>query len=152
MTPVTLVDEVILEVAVDLLGEPLLGHAELLAGAEQAHLGRVLVEHHGVEFPALVVADQVVSGVARLDLAAPDILVLLQGLAQGKDDLAVGEAIQRQALLLHPLHGANLLLLLFRQLGKVQVQHGEFPENHKDIKMLTHKYDQMFTSTQCHWQ
>ena len=150
--PVTLVDEDILEVTVGLLGEPLLGHAELLAGAKQAHLGRVLVKHHGVEFPALVVADQVVSGVARLDHAAPDVFVLLQGLVQGKDDLAVGEAIQEQALLLHPLHGANLLLLLLGRLSKVQVQHGDSPENHKCNKMLTHKYDQMFTSTRCHWQ
>ena len=40
--PVPLVDEVILEVAVDLPGQPLLRHAELRAGTEQAHLGRVL--------------------------------------------------------------------------------------------------------------
>ena len=34
----------------------------------------------------------------------PDILVLLEGLVEGKDDLAVGETVQGHTLLLHPLH------------------------------------------------
>jgi hypothetical protein len=34
----------------------------------------------------------------------PDVLVLLQRLVEGKDDLAVGETVQGDTLLLHPLH------------------------------------------------
>ena len=71
-----------------------------------------LIEHHRVEVPALIVPDEVVRAVARLHRAAPDVLVLLQRLVEGEDDLAVGEAVEGQALLLHSLHCAYLLVLL----------------------------------------
>ena len=53
--------------------------------------------------------------------------MLLQSLVQSKDDLAVGETVEGEALLLHPLHGPDLLVLLLGQLGEVEVQHGEAP-------------------------
>ena len=49
----------------------------------------------------------------------------LECLVESKDDLAVGETIEREALLLHPLHRPDLLLLLLGQLGQVEVEHRE---------------------------
>ena len=44
---------------------------------------------------------------------------------EGCVNLRVAKPIERQALLLHPLHGADLLLLALGELGQVQVQDGE---------------------------
>ena len=91
------------------------------------NLGSVLVEHDGVEVAALVVLDEVVRGVAGLHAAVPHVLVLLQRLVQREDDLAVGETVEGQTLLLHALHRADLLLLVLGELGEVEVEHGEAP-------------------------
>ena len=55
---VSLVNQMILEVAVNLRGQLLLRHVEPVPGGEEGDLGSVLVEHHRVEVPTLVVLDQ----------------------------------------------------------------------------------------------
>ena len=61
--------------------------------------------------------------------ALPDVLVLLQSLIEGKDDLAIGETIEGKALLLYSLNCSDLLLLLLRQLCKIEIKYGEASTN-----------------------
>ena len=55
--------------------------------------------------------------------------MLLQSLIEGKDDLAIGETIEGKALLLYSLNSSDLLLLLLRQLCKIEIKYGEASVN-----------------------
>lgn len=55
-----------------------------------AYLGRVMVEDDGIEVPAVVVLDEVLGGVGRLQAPGPHALVLQQRLVQGKQHLCGG--------------------------------------------------------------
>lgn len=57
----------------------------------EPHLGCVMVEDDGIEIPAVVVLDEVLCGVRRLQAPSPHTLVLQQGLVQGKQHLGRGK-------------------------------------------------------------
>ena len=97
-------------------------------------LGSVLVEDHTVEVAALVVVDQIISGVAGLHATLADILVLLQRLVESKDDLTIGETIEWETLLLHPLHCSDLLVLLLSELCQVQIKNWEASETSDNVE------------------
>lgn len=59
----------------------------LWAGGGEPHLRRVMVEDDSIEIPAVVVLDEVLGGVGRLQASGPHALVLQQGLVQGKQHL-----------------------------------------------------------------
>lgn len=68
------------------------------AWGEEPHLGGVVVEDDGVEVPAVVVLDEVLGGVGRLQAPSPHALVLQQSLVQGEQHLSRGRTGVRAAL------------------------------------------------------
>lgn len=65
-----------------------------LSGLEEGrepHLGRVMVEDDGIEVPTVVVLNEVLCGVGRLQASGPHTLVLQQSLVQGKQHLGRGK-------------------------------------------------------------
>ena len=68
---VPFVDKVVFEVAINFTGNFLLCHIELVPGGEKGHLGGVLVEHHRVQVPTLVVLYQIICGVSWLGSSKP---------------------------------------------------------------------------------
>lgn len=67
----------------------------LWVGGGESHLGCVVVEDDSVEIPTVVVLDEVLRGVGRLQAPRPHALVLQQGLVQGKQHLRRGKSEER---------------------------------------------------------
>lgn len=63
----------------------------LWAGGAEPHLGCVMVEDDSVEIPAVVVLDEVLCGVGRLQAPSPHTLMLQQRLVQGEQHLGRGK-------------------------------------------------------------
>lgn len=58
---------------------------------EGSHLGRVMVEDDSIEVSTVVMLDEVLGGVRRLQAPGPHTLVLQQGLVQSKQHLHGGD-------------------------------------------------------------
>lgn len=56
-------------------------------GGGERHLGCVVVEDDSIEIPTVVVFDEVLCGVGRLQAPRPHALMLQQSLVQGKQHL-----------------------------------------------------------------
>jgi len=122
--PIAFENQLLAEVIVDLLGH------HFLVGRQshvrhRRHLSRVVTENDGVQVAAIVMFDQIVSGVGFRIVAGSQRLLMVQRLVQGEDHLGKVESVEGYALLVDALDGAHALVAAFGRLGQVQIEDGD---------------------------